>query len=513
MRRRGICPIIGSFVAQGSESLVGRLALVVVVMLRQATDRMWEWLLPVRYAPLEDREQDGMVEADPVKDRLGSDPALDEDRVEAKRRMRTLLCVCGSGLVLMALGGVSALSLAAGHHEPKVSEEYPEQENHIGISWVSPPGQGVNLGDLNQCLEKAVRHYHFKETGLEEKFPGVPVMGSHVFNDGLYWLQGPKVPWGSSTTWAVSPSKHLAYLINQKVGCTSLRWQVAYCEKESEIPCDLLNSARRPWKPEDAGMNFRPGGNFFSNMISPTSGNPSQDMTWVKFQPGFLEAKKDTMAFTFVIDPMSKFIGGYRQLIRYKTGTTSAYTQDFIKFAQSMTAEVRDKQVRYDTHFAPQLAHLYQAAIESSQIASQAAGQLVFEPPFQFVGRMDHSLSSEDWKGLINVLENRYPEAVKFVNPSMVESNGFANGTAPDLHGATAARMRRWERLAKAASDALGEYGHAATMPRDLARRFCAAFYADFVCFGIRFPEQCVDPITGEYDVTEFPKHIVQFDS
>ena len=125
-------------------------------------------------------------------------------------------------------------------------------------------------------------------------------------------------------------------------------------------------------------------------------------------------------------------------------------------------------------------------------------------------------MAQGDWSTIVSRVAAKYPGAEALVNHTLGHANGAQlrsreeklriKRLAEKLHYRTWYREILWEEQKVKAKAALGEMAFHGSMPADLAMRFCAAFYVEYVCLGIAFPKQCVDDAVV-HNVTAYPKH------
>jgi len=385
--------------------------------------------------------------------------------------------------------------------------------------WSQPPGKGLNLEILNKCLEKTVRYYLDNEpiSELDEEFPNIPVMDSRWNNGGKYYSGG---RFGNFTTWAIAKEKRLSYMFILKAGSMTFRGMLAACKdvhNAENAPCELWNREGRPWQVEDAKPEYGEGGGFYSNKIL------SDDLHDIDFRWDFKERIEDTVRFTYVTDPLGKFIGGFRQLNHAlsksdamdELGADPAFQARFERSARKVFGH-RSKIMNY--HYASNLNHLLNAAVESTVLAREKDPTARFAAPFDFVGRLASTTAQPDWDALTNITIARYPEAEPNLNATLMASNE-AKRISPhkvaelrkkstEANLGTLMRQIKWGRRNARSTKALGPYAKVATMPADVARYICAALYSEYICLGYQFPPQCTDE-DGRYNVTEYPAQVV----
>mmetsp|Transcript_16627 Transcript_16627/g.29450 ORF Transcript_16627/g.29450 Transcript_16627/m.29450 type:complete len:470 (-) Transcript_16627:34-1443(-) len=411
---------------------------------------------------------------------------------------------------------VSALCLIAAWKKVGVATKAPFKLQHSDTEpYSTPPGTGVDLDMLDQCLEKAVRHFGFGESeeDLDNEFPDVPLLRRSLFEDSRGRNKYVTGSFGSSTTWAISKSKHLAYMLIQKVGSMSFREMTASCDPEKDIPCDVFNSFRRPWRSIDAHPMYARGGGFYANDLPKTPRVPGQWQT-VDFKYDFIERFENSVKFTYVSDPIVHFIRGYRQL-KKSDGDAAEYKRTFLKMCNSLI-EPQVSKTHFNVHFASSMVHLIHAAMEATQIARSRGKDVLYARPFDFIGRLEKGGYTEaDWMSIVDMVKERYPESAHMLPTDVASEN--ESGTDPKTPEELAAMKARakkeklstllrqyiWGVTSEKNAKDLGVYSKVATLPRDFARQLCAAFYADFVCLGHSFPKQCVDE-NGNYNVDEY---------
>jgi len=365
-----------------------------------------------------------------------------------------------------------------------------------------------NMKLLNQCLQKGyMQHYTADFDKAEEMFPDIPVMR---VGRGYEWWKA-SYAWGGHK-WYFSPSKHLTYLMNHKVGSMSFREELGYCEKTDpieaeEVPCDFLNRAGRPFREIDASA----GPNSAHSSVS----NQNWDL-WLRFgsrapiklffnktmipksqvDPRIEKILENSIKFTFVTDSISKFIGGY---LERRDGTS---------FREKVLALTHTGD-RIDYHYKPQMWHLYNAAL-----ASSAANQGNFTPPLDFVGKLNKKEAQFHWSALRVLVDERFHKGSQFINPRLVKTNGAmltlksVQALKKELNGADIPdhKVKHAMNMNKAHAELrqrMGNNGRMGTVEYDLARRLCAFAYAEYICFQIPFPAQCTDE-NGVYNITEF---------
>ena len=361
-----------------------------------------------------------------------------------------------------------------------------------------------DMGLLNQCLEKGyMQHYTAYYDKAEEMFPGIPVM--RVGRGFNWWRSSPT--WGGHK-WYFSPSKHLTYLMNHKVGSMSFRQELGYCEKTDPIgakgvPCDFLNRNGRPFREIDAsgGDNFAQSNiekRYIDKWMSPGSrfqiklffNNKMIPKSWV--DPQIEKVLENSIKFTFVTDSISKFIGGFLERPFYTL--------------ESQIGVLTSKGRRMDYHYKPQMWHLYNAAL-----ASSAANGGRFTPPLDFVGKLNKKEAQFHWSALRKLVDEKFHEGSKFINPRLVKTNGAALNASDfdtlkeklNIPTHTLLRAIEINQRHDLERERLGRNGRPATMQRHLARQLCAFAYAEYFCFQIPFPPQCTDD-NGVYNVTEY---------
>ncbi len=230
-------------------------------------------------------------------------------------------------------------------------------------------------------------------------------------------------------------------------------------------------------------------------------GADAPDRRWTPATAEALAAQLDlSLPFTFVTDPVGHFVGGVKETgLRRRpallgsdaAGVLQLFDESLAWLANSSSSSPPPEAAggRMDIHLRPQLAYMYLAGWASTQLArarAHATGlhKPRFAPPLKFVGRLTKQSAERDWQGLRAVLAQAYgPDVARRVNATLGRENDSSSRK-------------------QAFAAALGDRARVATMPRDLARRLCAALHAEFVCLQQPWPRQCLDA-EGRYDVAD----------
>lgn len=281
---------------------------------------------------------------------------------------------------------------------------------------------------LNKCLEK---HIKVNLQGVKDE-SNVPLMSGIWNNEGdLYWGGS----FGTSTTWALSKSKHLSYLIMPKVGSMTFRSLLAYCK--NEIPCDVLNKKDLPFTFEDMGMQI--GAGFYVTKYQSNIGK-YESFSVPNFELDSM--KKKTISFTFVRDPIQKLIAGFKQVFKYSKikGGRAQYRTRFKEFIQNYCKRHKmdvNKDFMRNAHFAPQLYYLYNAAENDFSIFRnhnssfhQSIHTYQYKPPIDYISVLDSQHTHKAWEAIKNLVAKSYPEAISFIPNKIKHSNGSKNSTS-----------------------------------------------------------------------------------
>mmetsp|Transcript_20118 Transcript_20118/g.37396 ORF Transcript_20118/g.37396 Transcript_20118/m.37396 type:complete len:418 (+) Transcript_20118:307-1560(+) len=396
------------------------------------------------------------------------------------------------------------------------STERVDEERELSSGkpvWPLPAGEGVDLETLDKCLEKNLRYYQLEEPlkSLDEEFPGIPLIRKNTLFSGESMASPYGTgSFGSSTTWTISKSKKLCYMLIQKVGSMSFREMTARCDPSKNIPCDVLNRHGRPWRSIDAGPNYKAGGGFYANKFK--GKHVPGSLHDITFAHDFEKQIEDCFKFTFVSDPIAHLTRGYRQLHH---AHSQVYATEFEKFAQYMGDPERDT-LNVNIHIASPIIHLYRAAQEATVFANKHGENVKYQRPFDFIGRLERGYADEDWKKVVKLHDGHYPSRANMLDlevasenegsgdPVSSEERKAMRDRAKKEHLSTLMRQYSWGVAHAKSAKMLGDYAHLDTMPKDLTRKLCAAYYADFVCLGRAFPSQCTDS-EGNYNVKEWP--------